>query len=114
MVESDSNPRFPHSCKILRAQTDEHGIELTDEHGNRLPLVEVFSSKCGYRQNSRSTSKGLVVVADYMIALPKHSVELRVGDKVQMTDYVRTFTGTLVKSFVGNFGANIWFDESKA
>lgn len=106
------NPRFPHKCKILRQQIDENGVPITDENGKPLPPIEILSSNCGYR--NKNAREAIVIEADYMIALPKHSTDIHSGDTIEITDYTRTYSGRVKLSLVGNLGANIWYDEFKA
>lgn len=106
------NPRFPHRVKIYRPVKGEDG-NVSDKDGIPYPPELVFESECGYREKHKSRTTGQVIVADILLGLPIHKVLLLPGDIVEMTDYQRTYRGTLVDSKVYNMGANIWFNETK-
>lgn len=112
---TEENPRFPHTLRVLRARVDGYGVPVTDSEGN--PLMDVMlETRFGYRGNSLNTStSGEVIKADEKIACPRTEVEILTGDTLELTDYTRSYRGTVVKARTWNpaFGTNIWFDESK-
>ena len=66
----------------------------------------------GYRTSQRNTSTaGDVEVADFKVATPLFITPLESGDRVEVTDYDRTYWGSVVKKMSFNLGSNIWFNE---
>lgn len=110
---SDINPRFPHTLRVLRCAADSLGVPITDENGNPKEDV-IYESSFGYRsQTLGTTTSGSVVKADYKIAMPKTTADIRTGDILEVTDYTRSYRGVVVKYITFNLGTNIWFDEVK-
>ena len=132
------NPRFPHILSVKRANRNQFNEPLTDEEGNVaydiLPLQvvkfindsplrdkegrfvtdEVNEIPFGYRTASENTrQRGAVMVSDYKIACPMFITELRAGDMLEITDYLKSYKGVVVKQTTFNLGTNIWFNEVK-
>lgn len=131
------NPRFPHSLVVKRPRFV-NGDIYTNVNGDiiydTVPLtcVEMFdnepvrdvdgnfvtfekdSIEFGYRTSSRSSrTEGDVIVADFRIACPMFLTEIKTDDILELTDYDRTYRGTVIKKTTFNLGTNIWFDEIK-
>lgn len=101
-----NNPRFTARCVITRAIGD-----------GRFPASKpdvktILMSVCGFREKSVADING-GLIADYKIALPKYSVILKPGDIIEVKDERQTIKGKIKRDRVGNYGANIWFDEVK-
>lgn len=132
------NPQFPHSLKVLRSGLDAHGEPIVDDEGNpvevavKLTVVvmcdgqptfdedgkfvteEVESIAFGYRQSSLNTRQtGDVIVSDYKISCPMFLTPLNPGDILELTDYEKTYRGSVVKKDCFNLGALIWFNRIK-
>lgn len=132
------NPRFPHTLQVLRAAVDSKGDIVTDAQGdptwNVVPLSVVeylndepvrsadggfVASDCntvnfGYRTSTGGLrTSGEVIVADFKIATPMILTEVKTGDRVQCTDYQRTFMAKVLKCTTYNLGTNLWIDEIK-
>lgn len=130
------NPRFPHSLRVWRARRDDFGEPMTDAEGN--PILDIIQLKrvicldgepvvvsngkfdtelvdCiefGYRTGGKNTSTATdVEVADYKIATPLFVTPLESGDRLEITDYDRTYWGDVVKKITFNLGSNIWYNE---
>lgn len=132
------NPRFPHTLRVWRPRKDDNGEPITNEEGD--PSFEVvmldkvvmldnepqtlsdgsFATEIvdyidfGYRtqgKNTRDTSD--VVVSDFKLSTPMFLNHLNPGDRVEITDYERTFWGEVVKKVTFNLGSNIWINEVK-
>lgn len=130
------NPRFPHSLRVWRARRDDFGEPMTDKDGN--PILDIIRLKrviCldgepvvvsngkfdtelvdeiefGYRTGGKNTSTATdVEVADYKIATPLFVTPLESGDRLEITDYDRTYWGDVVKKITFNLGSNIWYNE---
>ena len=104
----EANTRFPHRIVVTRET-------VTDSYPPTRTVAKVFESECRIfpsKSGGSSTTDG-VVVSDYTASIPYHEVEIRTGDAVEATDRVRTFRGTVVASYNGNLGANLWFNEVK-
>jgi hypothetical protein len=66
----------------------------------------------GYRTGGKNTSTATdVEVADYKIATPLFVTPLESGDRLEITDYDRTYWGDVVKKITFNLGSNIWYNE---
>lgn len=104
----EANTRFPHSIKVVK--------EISD--GGYPPVfskITTFESQCRVYP-SKSGGTGLesgAFVSDYTVSLPYHEVKISTGDTVEVVDRVRTYRGTVVASYNGNLGANLWFNEVK-
>jgi hypothetical protein len=132
------NPRFPHTLRVWRVREDEYGEPVTDDEGNAAydivsldvavtvdnrPLMgldgsvetEVAESICfGYRTQGKNTRETVdVVVSDFKLATPMFLTPLKPGDRVEITDYERTYWGEVVKKMTFNLGSNIWVNEIK-
>ena len=131
------NPRFPHQLRIWRAR-NENDIPITDDNGDEVldivkldavdmvdnrPLMngeggfstsEVEWMSFGYRTQGKDTKDTTdVVVSDFKLATPMFLTPLKVGDKVEIKDYDRTYWGEVVKKQTFNLGTNIWINEVK-
>lgn len=105
------NPRFPHHVKIIRELKDENGEPVYDERG--IPVTEVvFDSECRNYPSYKSDWKADVVSSDYVISLPKHNFDIKAGDIVRVKEHIREMTGNVVDAYVGNLGANIWYNSN--
>ena len=132
------NPRFPHSLVVKRLSVDENGDPVLDEEGVQqyetltLTIAEYYDDEpkrtvkgeyvtytadsipFGYRTATQNVKQaGDVVVADFKIACPMFFDVLNFGDRLILTDYDRTYIGSVVKKQTFNLGSNIWFDEIK-
>ena len=108
-----NNPRFPHTLRIYRSKLSADDTVLTDDAGIPLPPEHIYTSQCGYREPGKPRVSGDVIIADYKLALPKASVDIFPGDIIEVSDYMRTIDGVVVKSMTFNMGTNIWFNEIK-
>lgn len=130
------NPRFPHTLRVWRARKDKYGEPMTNDEGN--PIYDIVSLKkaiylndapvmlsngkfdtelvdvieFGYRTSQKNTTTaGDVEVADFKVATPLFVTPLESGDRVEVTDYDRTYWGVVIKKMSFNLGSNIWFNE---
>lgn len=102
-----TNPRFPHSVVITREENTGTTYEPIFED------VELLSSECRNYITTKITESNGVVSSNYTISLPLHSVNIITGDKLVVTDTVRSIIGEVVASQIGNIGANIYYNEVK-
>ena len=73
---------------------------------------EVEWMSFGYRTQGRNTKETTdVIVSDYKLATPMFLTHLRVGDRVEVRDYERTYWGEVVKKATFNLGSNVWINE---
>ena len=104
----EANTRFPHKIKIVKEVSD----------GNFPPIfskVTLFESECRVFP-SKSGGTGIesgAFVSDYKVSMPYDEVLISTGETVEVTDRVRSYKGTVVASYNGNLGANLWFNEVK-
>lgn len=104
----DTNPRFPHWVKITRM----------DINSNVNPPViskkVILDSECR-NFTSRNGGSGLtdgVIVSDYTISAPYNEIKINAGDIVEVTDRVGKIYGTVVNSYNGNLGCQIWHNKT--
>lgn len=132
------NPRFPHTLRVWRLSKDANGKPITDEEGNpsyevvkldKVVMIDyepqmlsdgsfdtelVESIHFGYRTQGKNTRDTVdVVVSDFKLSTPMFLNHLNPGDRVEITDYERTFWGEVVKKTTYNLGSNIWINEVK-
>lgn len=132
------NPRFPHSLRVLRARKNKFGEPETYDDGtpiydpvllarvimeDGMPVVGrcggfetemVDSLPFGYRSQGRDTrDTSDVEVSDYMLATPMFVTHLDPSDRIELTDYDRTYWCEVVRKATYNLGSNIWVNEVK-
>lgn len=106
------NVRFPHRIVISRAAVDDFGNIVLDDEGKPQYTV-VLESRCGIRTqtgNVQNTKDALAT--DYKLALPRHTVDIQNGDRVELYTYTTTMRLVVIKATTFNFGTNIWANES--
>ena len=101
-----NNPRYTATCVISRKVGGGGYLPVTP--GTKLLLKSV----CGFRDETVAEVSG-GRIADYKIALPRYNVIVESGDLISVKDKRRTIHGKVKRDRVGNYGANIWFDEVK-
>lgn len=104
-----ANTRFPHRIVVTR------DTEKANTYPPEFITVTVVESVCRSFP-SKSGGTGIdagAFVSDYTVSMPRSEVRINTGDNVTVTDAVRTYKGSVVSSFVGNLGTNIWFNEIK-
>lgn len=80
----------------------------------RLMTHQSDSISFGYRTNTQNTSLfGDVIMADYKLATPMFTTEIRFDDVIHITDYERTYSARIVKKVTTNMGSNLWITEIK-
>lgn len=99
-------------CVVTRQQRDDSGMPVTDADGNPV-WITIHESECGYRKLGKSTRESEVMIEPLRLSLPKHDRFIMPDDRIEVTDYVRTVTGSVIRSIVYNMGAEIWFNEIK-
>lgn len=132
------NPRFPHTLRVWRVRKNEFGEPDTDETGMPLydivPLQQVvmldgepvmgdggrFETETvehisfGYRNQGKDTRDTLdVEISEFKLATPMFLTHLDASDRIEMTDYDRTFWCEVVRKVTYNLGSNIWVNEVK-
>jgi hypothetical protein len=132
------NPRFPHSLRVWRVRKNAYGEPATDDMGhpiydpvllekvvmeNEEPIVGcdgkfeteiVGSLSFGYRSQDKATRDSSdVEVGDYKLATPMFLTPLDSSDRVELTDYDRTYWCEVVRKATYNLGSNIWVNEVK-
>lgn len=132
------NPRFPHSLRVFRARKNELGEPDMDDNGlpyydnillervvvmDGCPVMDVdgrFVTEMvdcipfGYRSQGRDTRDSSdVEVSDYMLAAPMFITHLDPSDRIELTDYDRTYWCEVVRKATYNLGSNIWVNEVK-
>lgn len=132
------NPRFPHTLRVWRARMNSFGEPETNDEGDPvydavllarvitedgLPVVGtngafetemVDSLPFGYRNQGRDTRDSSdVEVSDYKLATPMFITPLDPSDRIELTDYDRTYWGEVVRKVTYNLGSNIWVNEVK-
>lgn len=102
------NPRFPHQVQVIRA------INMGTK---AMPKVEdkvLLQSECrNYLSSTRGKEKSEVLVSEYTISLPRHTVLIKTGDKVIVRDVTGEIKGSVVAAQVNNLGANIYYNSVK-
>lgn len=101
-----NNPRYTAKCVITR-----------EVGGGGYPpsapeIKTILKSVCGYRDETVAEVSG-GRIADYKIALPRYNVIVKEDDLIEVADKRRTIRGKVKRDRVGNYGANIWFNEVK-
>lgn len=132
------NPRFPHTLRVWRSRKNEYGEPEMDDKGDPiydivpLDVVVMMDSQpsigadgrfitetaeiipFGYRTQGKNTRDSAdVEISDFKLATPMFITPLDSGDRIEMTDYDRTFMGDVVKKMTFNLGSNIWVNEVK-
>ena len=132
------NPRFPHTLRVWRSRKNDYGEPITNAEGNPVqdivrlkkvvmvdnePIVRSDGSfdtelvdviEFGYRTQGKNTRETVdVQVSDFKLATPMFLTPLDAGDRVEITDYERTYWGEVVKKATFNLGSNIWINEVK-
>ncbi len=130
------NPQYPHTLYVQRAEKDANGDTVFDEEGNPSystlalakvamlddePLMasdgsflteNVTELHYGYRSHSQSVrTTGEVEVADFVISVEMFTTALESGDRLFLTDYDRTYQGSVIKKVTYNQHSKIWFNE---
>lgn len=132
------NPRFPHKLRVWRSRKDKNGDPMTNAEGD--PVYDIVTLKAvvmvdglpvvlsngsfdteliewinfGYRAAGKNTKDTTdVMVSDFKLATPMFLTYLEAGDRVEITDYERSFWGEVVKKQTFNLGSNIWINEVK-
>lgn len=68
----------------------------------------------GYRNQGRDTRDSSdVEVSDYKLATPMFITHLDPSDRIELTDYDRTYWCEVVRKATYNLGSNIWVNEVK-
>jgi hypothetical protein len=98
------NPRHPHTCVIFRVVGED---EFSG--GTKVVLYEGACRKFNTR-NARTSERALM--SQYTLSIPA-IVQARAGDRVEVTDYVGKFEGGITEVGAGNWGTNIYFNDSK-
>ena len=98
------NPRFPH--KVIITRTGERKNPF-DEAKEQL----IYDGKCRNYISNKPSNAGVVSQSDYTISAPIIETEIKKGDKVVVTEKVRTIEGRVVDSYVGNIGSNIYWNK---
>lgn len=101
-----NNPRYTAKCTITREVGGGGYPPSTPE------TKTILRSICGYRDETVAEVSG-GRIADYKIALPRYNVIVKSGDLIEVTDERQTIKGKIKRDRVGNYGANIWFNEVK-
>lgn len=101
-----NNPRYPCRCVVTR-----------EVGGGGYPPVApdaktILRSVCGFRDETVAEVNG-GRIADFKLALPKYVTVLKIGDLIEVNDGRRVIKGEVKRDRVGNYGANIWFNEVK-
>lgn len=108
MADKINNPRFPHQVKVVR---------LINTGTNARPKVEdeiLLQSECrNYLSSTRGKEKSEVLVSEYTISLPRHTVLVKTGDTVIVHDATGEIKGSVVAAQVNNLGANIYYNSVK-
>lgn len=132
------NPRFPHTFTAWRGRLDDNSEPVTDDTGNpvydrvsfdqcemsdyepvrdndgKFITYSVDEMQFGYRTSSENTRKQSdVQQGSLRLACPMFLTELKTGDRLELTDYNRTYWVTVVKQTTFNLGTNVWVTEEK-
>lgn len=108
MVDKIDNPRFPHHVTIVR------DINIGTKAMPKVEGKTILESKCrNYLSSTRGKEKSEVLVSEYTISLPRHTVLVKPGDKVVIHDVTGEIKGTVVDAQVNNLGANIYYNSVK-
>lgn len=137
-MDSPHNPRFPFTLKVYRPRKVDgeyvldsndnpiydivplskvamaDGWMVRDANGDPVVGSVVEAIECGYRTNTRNLAEmGDVVVYNVTLHTPPFITPLNFDDRLEITDYDRTFYAKCVKKATFNWGSDIWFDEIK-
>ena len=104
-----ANTRFPHRIKVTRNVAD------SSVYPPVFAVKVILDTECRiFPSKSGGTDmNGGIFVSDYTVSMPYHEVLISTGETVEVTDRVRSYKGTVVASYNGNLGANLWFNEVK-
>lgn len=104
------NPRFPHSCVIVRPQSDD---PMDDENSE----IVVYEGKCRAYDKNTTSDKGEVLNSQRGLALPIDregwiglGVSPREGDKVEVNRGTHKEYGRVIDVNAANFGGThlVW------
>lgn len=96
-----NNPRFPHTCKVYRPTSN------PDPFGGGGGEETVYEGVC--RKYTNTAKFNEVIVSEYGISIPQ-IIQIKVGYLIQVTDYMGTFDGNVVKVVPSNMGMQILFN----
>lgn len=102
-----TNPRFPHLVKITREANTGSSFAPV------IVQLVILNSPCRNYISTKSSETNGVISSDYTISLPRHTIDIRTGDTVEVTDVTRTIKGSVLASQINNIGANIYYNEIK-
>ena len=104
-----ANTRFPHRIKVTRNVAD------SSVYPPVFAVKVILDTECRiFPSKSGGTDmNGGIFVSDYTVSMPYHEIEVKSGDSVEAADLVRFFNGSVIASYNGGLGANLWFNEVK-
>ncbi len=101
------NKKYPHRVVVYRESIDTSSIDQTI-----IPEV-LLESECNSHPSGNRTTRVLVNESKFVLNLPRHTVRIIAGDKVNVYLPDRMVVGNVVDSIVSNMSAYIFYDEIK-
>lgn len=101
-----SNPRYPHTIKITRA---------TGTYDPFNPAAETLSTIYNgegrnYKYGGTNPYNG-VLTSDFCISIPLTNIEVKAGDRVEVTEVMRVIEGEVVDYYLGNLGVTVYWNK---
>ena len=102
-----TNPPFPYDVIIRRTLTPTDPFEEVEEAED-----VVYDGVCDFENNRFPTVKNGVQVGKYKLYLPNNTVDVQIGDKVELSILSRVIKGKVAEVFPTNFGLTISWDNN--
>ena len=102
------NPRFPHSILITRVDT----TTPYDPFNPTEPTpTEVYHGEGRNYKNNKTSPVNGVIQSDYAVSLPFTEIDIKTGDKITVTERMRTIVGTVDDPYLGNLGLTVFWNK---
>lgn len=109
-MKRPNNPRFPHTCKIVRRVESDDPMEDDDVE------VTIYEGKCRWVQNNTNNDKGEIISSIRKISFPLNETGWRnreyvprEGDDVKINLLVKEERGRVIDFAPNNLGSSLLF-----
>lgn len=109
-MERPNNPRFPHTCKIVRE------VESDDPMEDEGEEVTIYEGRCRWVQNNTNNDKGEVITSIRKVSIPLNDVEWGKrecvpypGDDIVITLGSKKEHGRVIDFAPNNLGSSLLF-----